>query len=252
MYPEVWPETLTQSACALNLEWLSFESRHRGHELGVTQALITWAVIFLQCWTGALSVNQRRVESRAAGPGCRYLKTFRLSSKGLLQFYLTGGEPQVFNLCGVIIKVTDTTQFVSLPGCVTAVGVCSTTYPPPVTLPFHPLAGDLTTIHGWSRHNSSACHLHLDSGDSQQLPIQQPGAQTTQVVSVTLITTTQILNTRDGEPGWGRPEEVPWMGAKHFLSFNNQVQLPLIQPLLGYLWPAWLRVCRHLSVKFNY
>ena len=30
---------------------------------------------------------------------------------------LTGGEFQVFNLCGVVIKAIDTTWFISAPGC---------------------------------------------------------------------------------------------------------------------------------------
>lgn len=71
-----------------------------------------------------------RAESRVSGLGFRYLKAlwrqlgkifnflkmFHLSSKGILQFRLTGWEAQVFNLCGVVIKAI-VTWFFSALGC---------------------------------------------------------------------------------------------------------------------------------------
>lgn len=46
--------------------------------------------------------------------GCRYLETFHLTSKRLLQFWLANGETQVLDLCGVLIKATDVFWFSSL------------------------------------------------------------------------------------------------------------------------------------------
>lgn len=53
--------------------------------------------------------------------GCRNQRTFCFASKGLLQFLPTGGESQVFNLCGVIITAIQLAWDAYAPGCETAV-----------------------------------------------------------------------------------------------------------------------------------
>lgn len=51
--------------------------------------------------------HSRRVESGATRHGCKCLEIFCLWMNEFFQFELAGGESQVFDLCGLVIKVTE-------------------------------------------------------------------------------------------------------------------------------------------------
>lgn len=87
-------------------------------------------------------------------------------------------------------------------------------------------------IHAWPHLTAPATFVHTwpqATPKALTTAVTQPGALTTETVSVTSITTPQRLNTGDSPPSV-KTKGALWMRCKTFSSFCSLGQLLLIQP----------------------